>query len=920
MTLLLTDEELVTRRGAVAGPLAPLFASLAADLEPVISAELFFPAEKARLSRVGGRCPRDGAPLDFDPWSPRAHRCPTCANVYDDEPHYRYWLMWYQLWLAERAVHGAALFALGGDARHAELARRILSGYITRYLDYPNSDNVLGPSRIFFSTYLESIWLLQICVAIDLLETTDRAHGHAQRGAAAAVAGEARDRIVVPAAKIISDYDEGTSNRQAWNAAALFAAARVLGDERSAENAVHGPSGLRFLLSRALLADGSWYEGENYHVFAHRGLWYGVMMAERAGIELRTELIARFDAGFALPFRTALPDMTMLARRDSQYAVSLRQWRFAELCELGLARANTQELRAALARLYDGSLPRGDTGRSRSSAEAERHYPASGLTRADLGWRSLLHARAQLPALESATATSVLLPGQGLAVIRREGGDVMVALDYGESGGGHGHPDRLNLVVADGATRWLDDPGTGSYVDRSLHWYRSTVAHCAPLVDRASQWRVPGALLGYDDRGAAGWAAARVEEISPGVIIERRVVVMPDYLVDEVAWNADGSHHIALPLHIEGDVDGAAWTPSILEGTGGLEDGFDFVHDAERWIPDSSPVRLRAARGNAAADVWLVAPAGAVLWRARAPGPPGQNERRFHLLESARARGTFTTVLSWRGHVRSVVLRNGGLAIEHDDGAIHEHARRTTGWHVDLKAGGARSSIDLDALPSTESGAERKPVRSVLPDDEIQLIRFERKKGGRSGTVVVDLGAADYRRSEQTWREAGEPTAQITLWADRAGLHVAVESRTGAPVVIAEGAENDMDNEVADVNASGVQLYLRDGRGAFLGWLMRPDAHGAGDARVRALARGTPAIAAHWARTAAGWMIEATISNAALGDGPPYSVELGLVVNEIPPGRERRRGQLVLGGADGEWVFLRGDRHDPARMLSILID
>jgi hypothetical protein len=67
-------------------------------------------------------------------------------------------------------------------------------------------------------------------------------------------------------------------------------------------------------------------------------------------------------------------------------------------------------------------------------------------------------------------------------------------------------------------------------------------------------------------------------------------------------------------------------------------------------------------------------------------------------------------------------------------------------------------------------------------------------------------------------------------------------------------------------------------------------------------------------------MIEATIPYALLGDASPYSVELGIVVNEIPPGRERRRGQLVLGGAEGEWVYLRGDRHDPARMLPILID
>jgi hypothetical protein len=40
-----------------------------------------------------------------------------------------------------------------------------------------------------------------------------------------------------------------------------------------------------------------------------------------------------------------------------------------------------------------------------------------------------------------------------------------------------------------------------------------------------------------------------------------------------------------------------------------------------------------------------------------------------------------------------------------------------------------------------------------------------------------------------------------------------------------------------------------------------------------------------------------------------------LVVNEISPDRDRRRGQLVLHGARGEWVYLRGDREAPDDML-----
>jgi hypothetical protein len=40
-------------------------------------------------------------------------------------------------------------------------------------------------------------------------------------------------------------------------------------------------------------------------------------------------------------------------------------------------------------------------------------------------------------------------------------------------------------------------------------------------------------------------------------------------------------------------------------------------------------------------------------------------------------------------------------------------------------------------------------------------------------------------------------------------------------------------------------------------------------------------------------------------------IEFDLLVNCIEPGRDRRSGQLVWSGGGG-WVYLRGDRQDPA--------
>jgi hypothetical protein len=266
---------------------------------------------------------------------------------------------------------------------------------------------------------------------------------------------------------------------------------------------VRGPHGLEAALRDGLLADGTWYEGDNYHQFAHRGLWYGVVMAGAAGLAVDPALAARFARGFAAPFRAAMPGPTMPARRDSQFGVSLRQWRWAEWLELGLAHApgyasgddGPHVLARWLRVLYDAGAPAGRRPeRWRASGEAERNEPAADLSRADLGWKSLLFAGPALPALPPAGADaaprwpgSVLLAGQGLAILRGRAMGGYVSLDYGPPGGGHGHPDRLNVQLPP----YLVDPGTGSYVDRTLHWYRSTLAHAAPLVGERRSRRRP---------------------------------------------------------------------------------------------------------------------------------------------------------------------------------------------------------------------------------------------------------------------------------------------------------------------------------------------------------------------------------------------------------------------------------------------
>jgi hypothetical protein len=74
-------------------------------------------------------------------------------------------------------------------------------------------------------------------------------------------------------------------------------------------------------------------------------------------------------------------------------------------------------------------------------------------------------------------------------------------------------------------------------------------------------------------------------------------------------------------------------------------------------------------------------------------------------------------------------------------------------------------------------------------------------------------------------------------------------------------------------------------------------------------------VEAFWRATASGYALDARVALPRARAG----VAIDVLVNETASGRARRRGQLVLSGARGEFVYLRGDRHDPRRLLRFII-
>jgi hypothetical protein len=258
------------------------------------------------------------------------------------------------------------------------------------------------------------------------------------------------------------------------------------------------------------------------------------------------------------------------------------------------------------------------------------------------------------------------------------------------------------------------------------------------------------------------------------------------------------------------------------------------------------------------------------------------------------------------------------LFVELHSGERHEHHRQDRLWHIDLHAGGARSSIDL-------AGTRRPPRRETPPPMLRAMVpsTVPRTVPGRvrPAPLCVQLGELDYRRSEETWVEAGMPTATVTLLATQQDLECGVFVQK-QPVYFRprDAADPGLDNEHPDIHSDGVQIYL--GSPAWegeAGWIAVPEP--GGDVRLTRVAgmRNDVPLRATWRPTQSGYEVRLTIPLAALGRGPDYPFSAIVVVNDMLPGRQRRRGQLVLGGGAGEFVYLRGDREPASRFLHFVV-
>ncbi|MCY4374489.1 MAG: heparinase II/III family protein, partial [Spirochaetaceae bacterium] len=135
---------------------------------------------------------------------------------------------------------------------------------------------------------------------------------------------------------------------------------------------------------------------------------------------------------------------------------------------------------------------------------------------------------------------SVNFPASGYAILRarapgRDVEEVQLLLQYGPHGGGHGHLDKLNVVLYANGRVQAPDLGICNYsLPESHDWFRQTVSHNTVVVDQVSQHRIGGELERFEAGPRVQVADASAHDYQHGVRMRRTAILVDGAFVIDV--------------------------------------------------------------------------------------------------------------------------------------------------------------------------------------------------------------------------------------------------------------------------------------------------------------------------------------------------------------------------------------------------
>jgi len=452
------------------------------------------------------------------------------------------------------------LYKLTGEQKYANYAGRVMLAYADVYPDWKlhPAKKEQSPGRMFWQNLNESWWLVHASQGYGAIKETlsDEARGKIEKD------------LLRNMAEFLSDGSPETFNKihnhGTWATAAVGLTGYAIGDEDYVEQALmgldkSGDAGFLKQMDKLFSPDGYYNEGPYYQRYALMPFVIFAQAVEQNNPERRIfeqrdgilkkaifTTIQQSYGGLFFPINDAIKDKDIA----------------------------TTELLHGVAIAYDLT---GDEGLL-SIAEAQGKFvltPESRKVSQDLfagKAKPFAYKSMRLRDGESGTEG-------GLDILRASAdpNDLVLVAKNTSQGLGHGHFDKMGLLVFDAGHEILRDYGAarflnieakygGHYLPENNAYAKQTVAHNALVVDETSHFggdvtlgnKLAPTLGDFIGEGTVKLTSAEIDTAYDGVRLGRSVAIIEDdafdgpVIIDLVEAHSDSPHRYDLPFHYNG--------------------------------------------------------------------------------------------------------------------------------------------------------------------------------------------------------------------------------------------------------------------------------------------------------------------------------------------------------------------------------
>ncbi|HVX42551.1 MAG TPA: heparinase II/III family protein [Mycobacteriales bacterium] len=680
-----TEDELELLRKRSADPeFAPAWDALRKRADTALE-EALWPVAKGAGWGHGYYCPEHVEVLEFDPQRPDRHRCPVDGKDYTGPEFDGGWRCLLNGRILDGLSSSALVWRATGERRYRDHVLAVLTEYARIYSGLPQNGIHVGKGRVTGQSLEEAVWGIGIARAYDDIRESVPDPGLLENDLLRPIGRQVHSQLL---GKV--------HNIECWHLAALATIGAVLDDAEFLTPATTGEFALPAQLREGILDDGWWAEGSpNYHFYMASAVMHAMTALRNRHPEYLTDL--GFRKMFTAPLTMLRPDLSLPALNDGWLSIALPDGIAvgAALYEQAWALWHDPADAAFLRLLYDRGVPRLSETALTSGPDLHEHEPA-------------------VPPLRR------VHPSSGYAVLADP--DRFLLVKYGLHGGGHGHPDKLQIDLHAFGTRLAPDAGSPAY-NSPLQgpWFRQTISHNTVVLGTESQPEAEGRLRHYLEAGLVdaevSWPRDPEPLRRPGSWLKeprrkhvpayagaaiRRVVISAraGYYLDLILVTAPSAVPIDLAWHHRGTLvtpalEPADWAPP--------NEAYAFLQDV-RSVP-GSPWQLEWRVENAGTRLWGLDPEGATVLSARSPSNPPAETQSTLLRRTHGTAACFATVIepvAGSGTVRRVHWGQNGLSAGGELSVDIETAAGTEHWEIEpgpattVEADGPRYRVRLD--------------------------------------------------------------------------------------------------------------------------------------------------------------------------------------------------------------------------------